>query len=60
MSARFFSQVSPAKNGRLWPFYLREVDTWCTSMHFPSLIGTFDTLKVIEVFPDAPSLVTSM
>ena len=27
MSARFFSQVSPTKNGRLWPFYLREVDT---------------------------------
>ena len=25
----------------------------CTSMHFLSLIGTFDTLKVIEVFPDA-------
>ena len=26
----------------------------CTSMHFPSLIGTFGTLKVIEVLPDVP------
>jgi len=30
-----------------WAFDFR-----CTSVHFPSLIGTFDTLKVIEVFPD--------
>ena len=25
-------------------------------MHFPSLIGTFGTLKVIEVFPDVPCI----
>jgi hypothetical protein len=25
----------------------------CTSVYFLLLIGTFDTLKVIEVFPDA-------
>ena len=25
-------------------------------MHFPSLIGTFDTLKVIEVFPDVHAI----
>ena len=30
-----------------------KLDFWkCTSMHFLSLIGTFNTLKVIEVFPD--------
>ena len=29
------------------------LDLWkYTYMHFPSLIGTFDTLKAIEVFPD--------
>jgi len=39
----------PCQKGRLWPFHFREV---ATSVHFPSLIGTFDTLEVIEVFPD--------
>jgi len=40
MSARFFPPVSPAKFGRLL----------CA---LPvALIGTFDTLQVIEVYPD--------
>ena len=34
MSARFFSPVSPAKNGRLWPVHFREVDTWLLEVHF--------------------------
>ena len=34
MSARFFSPVSPAKNGCSWHFYFREVDTWLLEVHF--------------------------
>jgi len=29
-------------------------------VHFPSLIDTFDTLKVIEVFPDGQSILSLM
>jgi hypothetical protein len=56
MGASFFTVLSPAKFGRLWPYCVREVALgfWkCTEVHFLPLIGTFDALKVIEVFPDA-------
>jgi hypothetical protein len=59
MGASFFTVLSPAKFGRLWTYCVREVALgfWkCTSVHFLPLIGAFDALKVIEVFPDVVTL----
>jgi hypothetical protein len=52
MITSFFTVLSPAKFGRLYPYCVREVSTWLLELHFLSLIDTFDVLKVIEVFPD--------
>jgi hypothetical protein len=39
-SARFFSMVSPAKYGRLGPFYFWEVGTWLSKARFWALPAT--------------------
>ena len=55
MSARFFSPISPAKKGVYGHFTSVK---WaldfqgCTSVHLPSLTGTFDILEVAGLFPD--------
>ena len=48
MSARFFSPVSPAKNGRLLSFYFREVETWLLEAHFYALFVTYRYFQHFE------------